>query len=119
MSPVAGTVPRAAEAREGVVSSFGIAGLPLKESSAGCTLSYIYGEGSADTRVVSPTLGRDAIGMYFHPIFLSFFFEYACLAVLSDEERASGGGSTSRSSRAAPSQVGAPAAAATADLGPL
>lgn len=117
MSPVAGTVPRAAEAREGVVSSFGIAGLPLKESSAGCTLSYIYGEGSADTRVVSPTSGRDAIGMYFHPIF--FFFEYACLAVLSDEERASGGGSTSRSSRAAPSQVGAPAAAATADLGPL
>lgn len=116
MSPVAGTVPRAAEAREGVVSSFGIAGLPLKESSAGCTLSYIYGEGSADTRVVSPTSGRDAIGMYFHPI---FFFEYACLAVLSDEERASGGGSTSRSSRAAPSQVGAPAAAATADLGPL
>lgn len=65
VSPTEDMIPRATVRAttkvEGAASSFGIAGLPLKESSGDNTPSHVYSGGSADTRVVPPTT-RDAIG---------------------------------------------------------
>lgn len=51
----------AAEAAEGVASSFGIAGLPLDESSDAATPSHVYDGGSEDTVVVAPSWGHRVI----------------------------------------------------------
>lgn len=125
-SPTTGTTPGAsgrggAVGGERVAISFGIAGLPLEESSASSTLLHVYGGGSEDSRVVPPTLGLDMIGKIFFSLVMHLTAHFplcthvltcvVCFAAVIDEEETSGGGSAAQSSGEAPSRVPAPSPA--------
>lgn len=72
--------PAEAGFAEGVASSFGIASLPLEESSSDSTLSHVYGRGLEDTQVVPPTLGRDDISLF--PLALDFYLFRVYLSLI-------------------------------------